>query len=81
MYFFQGCAVMGMASMLTEENDSTRLWNMRLGHAGEKVLMVLSKQGLLEGAKSCKLEFCEHCVLRKQTWVKFGTTIHCTKSA
>ncbi|CAL8989939.1 unnamed protein product, partial [Prunus brigantina] len=39
----------------------------------------LVKQGLLKGAKACKLEFCEHCVLGKQTRVKFGTAIHHTK--
>ena len=60
-------------------SDSTKLWHMRLGHAGEKAMMVLCKQGLLKGAKNYKLEFCEHCVLGKQTRVKFGTAIHCTK--
>ena len=52
---------------------------MRLGHAGEKAMTVLSKQGLLKVAKSCKLEFCEYCVLGKQTRVKFGIIIHCIK--
>ena len=37
------------------------------------------KRGLLKGAKTCKLEFCEHCVLGKQMRVKFGTVIHNTK--
>jgi transposase InsO family protein len=37
------------------------------------------KQGLLKGAKTCKLDLCEHCVLGKQTRVKFGTAIHQTK--
>ncbi|KAE8674962.1 hypothetical protein F3Y22_tig00111708pilonHSYRG00377 [Hibiscus syriacus] len=31
------------------------------------------------GAKACKLNFCEHCVLGKQKRVKFDTTIHNTK--
>ncbi|CAL8989595.1 unnamed protein product, partial [Prunus brigantina] len=44
-----------------------------------KALQGLVKQGLLKGAKACKLEFCEHCVLGKQTRVKFGTAIHHTK--
>ena len=34
------------------------------------------EQGLLKGAKTCKPNFNEHCVLRKQTRVKFGTTVH-----
>ena len=29
--------------------------------------------------KSCKLEFCEYCVLGKHTRVKFGMDIHCIK--
>ena len=52
---------------------------MRLGHAGEKALQGLVKQGLLKGAKTGKHGFCEHCVLGKQTRVKFGTAVHNTK--
>ena len=52
---------------------------MRLGHAGEKSLQILTKQGLLKGTKASKLEFCEHCVLGKQRRVKFGTAIHNAK--
>uniref|UniRef100_A0A2N9I8X0 Integrase catalytic domain-containing protein n=1 Tax=Fagus sylvatica TaxID=28930 RepID=A0A2N9I8X0_FAGSY len=52
---------------------------MRLGHAGKKALQGLVKQGLLKGAKTCKIDFCKHCVFRKQTRVKFGTVIHQTK--
>lgn len=52
---------------------------MRLGHAGEKAMQGLLKQNLLKGAKTCKMDFFEHCVLGKQTRVKFGTAIHQTK--
>ena len=52
---------------------------MRLGHTGEKSMQVLAKQGLLKGAKTCKLKFCQHCVLGKKTKLKFGTAIHRTK--
>ena len=52
---------------------------MRLDHTGEKSMQALAKQGLLKGAMTCKLEFCEHCVLGEKTNVKFGTTIHRTK--
>jgi len=31
----------------------------------------------LKGARTCKLDFCEHCVIKKKTKVKFGTTTHC----
>ena len=52
---------------------------MRLGHAGEKSMQVLDKHGLLKGAKTCKINFCEHCILSKKIKVRFGTTIHRTK--
>ena len=52
---------------------------MRLGHTGEKSLQTLSMQGLLKGAKTCKLDFYEQCVLGKQKRVKFGTAIHNTE--
>ena len=52
---------------------------MRLGHAREKSLQTLAMQGLLKGAKTCKLDFCEQCVLGKQKRVKFGTAIHNTE--
>ena len=52
---------------------------MRLGHAGEKALQILVKQGLLKGVRTGKLDFCEHCVLGKQKRVSFGTALHNTK--
>ena len=33
----------------------------------------------MKGAKTCKLDFCEQCVLGKQKRVKFGTVIHNTE--
>lgn len=33
----------------------------------------------LKDLKFCKLEFCEHCIVGKQTKVKFGNAIHYTK--
>ena len=52
---------------------------MRLSYEDKKFMQVLAKQGLLKGAKTCKLEFCEHCVLGKKIKVKFGTAIHRTR--
>ncbi|CAL9003833.1 unnamed protein product, partial [Prunus brigantina] len=64
LYFLQGSTVTGGAAVTeaadADSTDTTRLWHMRLGHAGEKALQGLVKQGLLKGAKACKLEFCEH---------------------
>jgi len=33
----------------------------------------------LKGARTCKLDFCEHCVIGKKTKLKFGTTTHYTE--
>ncbi|GMI79054.1 hypothetical protein HRI_001574700 [Hibiscus trionum] len=81
LYYYQGSTVIGAVAAASGEDklDSSQLWHMRLGHAGEKSLQILAKQGLLKGAKACKLNFCEHCVLGKQKRVKFGTAIHNTK--
>ncbi|KAH9771354.1 Integrase catalytic domain-containing protein [Citrus sinensis] len=82
LYYFQGSTVIGSASPVSgkdADSEATKLWHMRLGHAGKKALQTLAKQGLLKGTNSCKLEFCEHCVLGKQTRVKFGSAIHDTK--
>ncbi|XP_070679414.1 uncharacterized mitochondrial protein AtMg00300-like [Malus domestica] len=83
LYLLQGSTVTSEASVVSEnmgisDSNTTRLWHMRLGHAGEKALQGLVKKGLLKGATTCKLDFCEHCVLGKQTRVKFGTAIHQT---
>ncbi|XP_019240442.1 PREDICTED: uncharacterized protein LOC109220424 [Nicotiana attenuata] len=82
MYRYRGSTVIGttiVTSSDEKEAESTRLWHMRLGHAGGKSLKTLSDQGLLKGVKTCNLEFCEHCVKGKQTRVKFGTAIYNTK--
>ena len=57
----------------------TKLWHMRLGHAREKAMQGLVKQGLLKGVKTCKLDFYEHYVLGKQIKMKFGTAVHQTE--
>ena len=49
------------------------------GTVGKKALQGHVKQGLLKGAKTCKIDFCELCVFGKQTRVKFGIVIHQTK--
>lgn len=83
LYFLDGSTVTGRVSISSspdnQTSDSSRLWHMRLGHVGEKALQGLVKQGLLKGAKTGKIDFCEHCVLGKQTRVKFGAAIHRTK--
>ena len=59
--------------------DTTHLWHIRLGHMSERGLHVWSKQGLLCGQKTRKLDFCEHYVFGKQQRVSFGIGVHKTK--
>ena len=82
LYLYQGSTAVGTAAAVSEANkvaEMSRLWHMRLGHAGEKSLQTLAMQGLLKCAKTCKLDFGEECVLGKQKRVKFGTAIHKTE--
>ena len=44
----------------------------------ERGLAILSKQGLLDGAETCKLKFYETSVLGKQRKVKFNSGKHTT---
>ena len=83
LYLYQGStAVETAAAAAASEADKvaemSRLWHMRLGHDGDKSLLALAMQGLLKSAKTCKLDFCEQCVMGKQKRVKFGTAIHNT---
>lgn len=59
--------------------NKTRLWHVRLDHISESGLMELHKQGPFGKDQISKLEFCEHCVLGKQTRVKFQKALHRTK--
>ena len=82
LYLYQGSTVAGITTAVPEADkvaEMSRLCHMRLGHAGEKSLQTLAMQGLLKDAKTCKLDFCEQCVLGKQKRVKFGTAIHNTE--
>jgi len=67
-----------MSSSDDSDSDTTRLWHMRLGHMSERGMTILSKQSLLCDQKTGSLDFCEHCVFRKQCRVKFSTGIHRT---
>ena len=82
LYLYQGSTAVWTAAAVSEVDkvaEMSRLWHMRLGHAGERSLQTLAMQGLLKGEKTCKLDFCEQCVLGKQKRVKFGTAIHNTE--
>jgi len=49
---------------------------MRLRQVGLVSLEAFAKQGLLEGASTCKLEINGHGILEKKTKVKFSTGTH-----
>ncbi|KAG8473125.1 hypothetical protein CXB51_035068 [Gossypium anomalum] len=68
-----------VASSCLSDDDSTKLWHMRLGHMSENGMVELSKRGLLDGQGICKLNFCEHCVFGKRKRVRFTRGIHNTK--
>ncbi|KAJ9558432.1 hypothetical protein OSB04_013046 [Centaurea solstitialis] len=67
LYVLQGHTIIGSASMVSEAVDcdkavdfeASKLWHLRLGHAGENALQGLAKQGLLKGVKNGKIDFCE----------------------
>ena len=68
MYHYQGSTVIGTAATTSndeKEAEMTKLWHMRLGHAGGKSLKTLSDQRLLKGVKTCNLEFRKHCIKGK----------------
>ncbi|KAH9684519.1 Integrase catalytic domain-containing protein [Citrus sinensis] len=78
LYYLKGSTT-DEANVVEAHSDTTKLWHVRLGHAGEKSLQTLMRHGLLKGTKTCKLNFCEHCVVGKKTRVKFGTANHDTR--
>ena len=82
LYFLQGSTVTSsVAVSSSDDSDSdttTHLWHIWLGHMSERGMTILSKRGLLCDQKAGSLEFCEHCVFRKQCRVKFSTGIHRT---
>nr|KYP63829.1 Retrovirus-related Pol polyprotein from transposon TNT 1-94 [Cajanus cajan] len=71
---FQG--TVSISHSLEQHVDNTKLWHCRLGHMSERGLAVLSKQGLLGGAVTGKLKFCESCVMGKQRRLKFNHGKH-----
>ncbi|KAK2992057.1 hypothetical protein RJ640_016987 [Escallonia rubra] len=82
LYLLQGSTVTRAAATTSSsdiDSDTTKLWHMRLGHMNERGMDVLSKQGLFGSKKIGKLDFCEHCVFRKQCMVKFSRADHTTK--
>ena len=81
-YILQGSTLIGVVVVSISEDpnlDTTHLRHMRLEHMSERELHVLSKQGLLCGQKTRKLDFCEHCVFSTHYRVSFSIGVHMTK--
>ncbi|TXG70425.1 hypothetical protein EZV62_005360 [Acer yangbiense] len=77
LYSLIGSTITGSSTVGTQlEQDKTKLWHMRLGHVSERGLKELDSQGLLCGDQNGKLDFCEHCIIGKQTRLKFSTGVH-----
>ncbi|KAG6415529.1 hypothetical protein SASPL_122941 [Salvia splendens] len=48
LYYYQGSTIVGTVATATSSNkkdaEATKLWHLRLGHAGERSLQILAKQ-------------------------------------
>jgi hypothetical protein len=49
------------------------LWHERMGHIGEKGLLAMNNKVMVKDFLECNLEveFCEHFIYGKQSWVMF----------
>ena len=61
--------------VVSNKEESTMMWHLKLGHMSEQDLKILSEQKLLSGLKSVSLPFCEYCVTSKQHRLKFSRSI------
>ena len=74
LYYLKG-GTTDETNVIEAHSDTTKLWHVRLGHAGEKSLQTLMRHGLLKGTKTCKLNFYEHCIVGKKTRVQLITIL------
>ncbi|KAK3037671.1 hypothetical protein RJ639_030615 [Escallonia herrerae] len=75
LYKLIGNTIIGGASVSTHagsSNDNFELWHKRLGHLSEGGMLELYKHKLLQGVKSCKLDFCKFCVLGSRNGYEEG---------
>jgi len=62
LYKLTGSIIIGDTSATTENEDTTRLWHMRLGHISKRGLQVLHKRSALPGIKYYKPDLCKFCI-------------------
>ncbi|GJS21838.1 retrovirus-related pol polyprotein from transposon TNT 1-94 [Tanacetum coccineum] len=73
VYSLDGWAESGEASVGIQEKESlAQVWRKRLGHISEADFHELERREVLRIKGLGKLEFCEECVLGKQTRLSFG---------
>ena len=78
LYYLKGSTVTSQVETSDSSDDGcTKVWQIKVGHEGEKSLQAPAKKGSLEGAATCNLVG-EHNVLDKKK-VKFSTTTHHSK--
>ena len=70
LYYLKG-GTTNEANIAEAHSDTTKLWHVRLGYAGEKSLQTLMRHRLLKVTKTCKLNLCALCSKQKnkgQAW-------------
>ena len=56
LYYLKG-GTTDEANVVEAHSDTTKVWHVRLGYAGEKSLQTLMRHELLKDTKICKLNF------------------------
>ena len=82
VYFLQGISLADygvVSSPEIDQEDMTKLWDMRLRHMSEKGMQILPKYDILCGHKIKDLEFFEYCVFGKLHRNKFSKAFHRTE--
>ena len=77
VYKLFGNTILGGVAVIVESvDDDALLQHMQLGHMSDRSMSELHKRNLLAGIKSCKLDFCKYCIMRKQCRMRFKTATH-----
>ncbi|KAG6413676.1 hypothetical protein SASPL_126390 [Salvia splendens] len=75
LYYYQCSTVVGTVATATSSNkkdaEATKLWHLRLGHAGERSLQILTKKGLLKGNSGLRALRCVRTCQDSVTWRTF----------
>lgn len=78
LYLLKGTTILEKSCVGVDSShalNATRFWHLRLCHISEKDLELLRRREMTKGDFD-KLEFCQECVLGKQTKVSFGVGLH-----